>query len=250
MDIKMPAAFPGPDFQAFGIAASAIFPPILSDETLFDSQEKRRHFDWSWQAVRYRYRNCFNCNEDFKRLLARASELWQAGWSDEELIYEVERCIYQFFTSGLSIFDSFAFCLYFYGNALKPSGFPEVARPRDIRRDKTAQAFKNAFPEAALTGLLTGLPKDARFRQIDFVRNIVGHRVSGRRSVQVSSTTAADGTHTHWRKETWHLPGLTEALIFDEELLQRQLDGITGLLASLSSAAREFAESQRSAREA
>jgi len=56
MDITMPPAFPETDFRAFGIAATAFFPSVISDEALFDPMEKRRHFDWSWQAVRYRYR--------------------------------------------------------------------------------------------------------------------------------------------------------------------------------------------------
>ena len=80
------------------------------------------------------------------------------------------------------------------------------------------------------------------------MRNLVGHRISGRRSVRASSTIEKDGTHTHWREETWHLPGATERLLFDDELLQRHLDDVTGLLESLSAAAREFAEAEKSAR--
>jgi hypothetical protein len=55
--IIMPASPPETDFRAFGIAASAFFPGVISDEALFDPEEKRRHFDWSWQAVRCRYRS-------------------------------------------------------------------------------------------------------------------------------------------------------------------------------------------------
>lgn len=247
-DIVMPSTFPEADFRGFGIAASAFFPGVVSDEALFDPQEKRRHFDWSWQAVRYRYRSCAECNDEFKTLLAGASEMWKAGWGDEELTYKLERCVYQFFTSGLSIFDSLAFCLYFYGNSLEPGAFPEVGNPRVLTRSVTAKAFKSAFPQAAITGLLADLSKDAQFRTIDAVRNLVGHRISGRRSVRASSTAHPDGTHTHWREETWHLPGAAGQLQFDEELLQRQMDNITGLLAAFSSAAREFAEEQKAIR--
>lgn len=249
MDITMPATFPETDFRAFGIAATEFFPGLISDEALFDPQEKRRHFDSSWQAVRYRYRSCAECNDEFKALLGNpAGDWWKAGGTDEELVYKLERCIYVFFTSGLSVFDSLAFCLYFYGNALQPNAFPDVANPRSITRNATAKAFNAAFPQAPITGLLTGLPKDPRFRAIDAVRNLVGHRVSGRRSVRSSGTLDGDGTHTNWREETWHLPGAAEKLMFDEELLQRHLDDLTGLLESLSSAAREFAETQKLAR--
>jgi hypothetical protein len=79
-DILMPASFPESDFRAFGVAATAFFPGVISDEALFDPQEKRRHFDWSWQAVRYRYRSCGQCNDEFKALLANPSDMWKAGW--------------------------------------------------------------------------------------------------------------------------------------------------------------------------
>jgi hypothetical protein len=244
----MPASFSETDFRAFGIAATAFFPGVISDEALFDPEEKRRHFDWSWQAVRYRYRSCAECNDEFKALLANPSDMWKAGWGDEELTYQLERCIYQFFTSALSVFDSFAFCLYFYGNALEPGTFPDVANPRAITRHSTAKTFSTAFPKAAISGLLAALSKDARFSTIDTVRNLVGHRISGRRSVRSSSTIEVDGTPTHWREEVWHLPGAAGRLMFDEELLQRHLDDVTGLLVALSAAAHEFAVAEKAAR--
>ena len=249
----MPTSFPETKFREFALAARAFFPDLKTfagwEEMLYDPQEKHRQFDWSWQAVRYRYRSCTECNDEFKALLNdEASGRWKAGGSDEELVYKLERCIYQFFTSALSVFDSFAFCLYFYGNALEPKAFPEVGNPRAIKRSTTAKAFMAAFPQAAITGLMAGLSKDSRFGTIDIVRNLVGHRISGRRSVRASTTMQADGTYSHWREETWHLPGTEEKLTFDAELLQRQLDNITSLLAELSSAAREFAVAQKAVR--
>ncbi len=213
-DILMPASFPETDFRAYGIAASNSFLPMMSEENLFDPQERRRHFDWSWQAVRYRYRSCAECNEEFKALLANPSQSWQNEWGDEELLYKLERCIYVFFTSALSIFDSFAFGLYFYGNALQSGGFPLICTPRKIDRKKTGAAFQASFPSATITGLILSLQSDptlstndARFVAIDTVRNLVGHRISGRRSVRAWGTTHEDGTHTSTREDRWHLPG-------------------------------------------
>jgi hypothetical protein len=162
-DIIMPPSFPETDFRAFGIAATAFFPWVASDEALSDRQEKRRHFDWAGQAVRYRYLSCAECNDEFKSLFRGASEMLKAGWVDEELTYKLDRCIYVFFTSALSVFDSFAFGLYFYGNALKPGSFPKVGNPRAITRNATAKAFTAAFPQASITRLLAGLSKDSRF---------------------------------------------------------------------------------------
>jgi hypothetical protein len=249
MDIVMPPAFPETEFRAFGLAAQGFFPALMSNEALFDPQEKRRHFDWSWQAVRYRYRGCGECQDEFKSLLSNASDAWRAGWGDEELTYKLERCVYIFFMSGLSVFDSFAFCLYFLGNAMRPGAFPDVANPRKITRMATSRAFSATFPSAVITGLLANLPQDTRFGGIDAVRNLLAHRISGRRSVRSSSTLHKDGTYTtDLHEETWHLPGAAGMLVFDEQLLQRHLNDITDLLTSLASAAREFAENSQTAK--
>jgi hypothetical protein len=158
MDMVMPPAFPDTEFRAFLRAADKFFPALMSDEALFDPQEKRRHFEWSWQAVRYRYRSCSECQDEFKSLLANASEAWRAGWGDEELTYKVERCIYMFFMTGLSVFDSFAFCLYLLGHAMQPGDFPDVANPRSITRRGTAKAFGTAFPQAKKRGFWLPCP--------------------------------------------------------------------------------------------
>jgi hypothetical protein len=177
--------------------------------------------------VRYRYRSCTEACEEFKALLANPSPSWQNGWGDEELLYRLERCIYVFFMSALSVFDSFAFSLYFYGNALQSAAFPKITQPRKITRGSTAEAFAAAFPHDNITKLLAGLSDDAAFETIDMVRNLVGHRLSGRRSVRAWGTTHEDGSRTSTREETWHLPGAAHLLVFDEGMLQRQLDGIT-----------------------
>ena len=54
MNFAMPSSFPEVDFRAFGVAAAQFSPDLPSDEALCDPPEKRRHFDWWWQAVRYR----------------------------------------------------------------------------------------------------------------------------------------------------------------------------------------------------
>ena len=53
MDIAMPPTFPETELRAFDVAPSTFFPALMSGESLFDPLEKKRQFDWSWQAVRY-----------------------------------------------------------------------------------------------------------------------------------------------------------------------------------------------------
>ena len=249
MDFKMPCIFPDTEFRAFGIAAGRFFPALLSDEVLYDPLEKRRHFDWSWQAVRYRYRGCAECSEEFKALLDDASQAFVSGMGDEELTYRLERCIYAFFMSALSVFDSFALSVYFLGDAIKPGAFPDVVNPRKITRTTTHKAMSAAFPQDAITVLLGGLSQDARFASIDVIRNLLAHRISGRRSVRSSSTRHEDGTYTtDFHEETWHIPGAPGKLAFDRELLERHLADITALLSSLATAARTFAEAHQPAK--
>lgn len=243
MNFNTPSTFPDSEFRAFGIAAAQFLPGLLSDEVLYDPLEKRRHFDLSWQAVCYRYRSCAECNEEFKTLLDHPSEAWQSGWGDEEFTYKLERCIYVFFVSALSVFDSFALCLYFLGNAMRPAAFPDVANPRKITRSSTQRAMTAAFPHDPLIGSLNGLTQDARFMTLEDIRNVLAHRLSGRRSVRASSTLHEDGSSTRdFHEETWHIPGAPTKLNFDRELLQRHLTDVTELLSSLSVAARAFAE--------
>jgi hypothetical protein len=185
----MPTEFPEIQFRAFGIGASGFFPRLLSDEDLYDPLERRRHFERACQAVRYRYRLCAECNDEFKALLANASELWRAWSADEEQNYKLERCIYVFFMSGLSVFESFGFCLYFLGNALRPTDFPHVGKPKRITLGATTKAFTAAFPQAEITRCLANLLRKPEFTSIDAIRNILAHRLSGRRGIQSFTRT-------------------------------------------------------------
>ena len=85
---------------------------------------------------------------------------------------------------------------------------------------------------------------DARFSAIDELRNILGHRLSGRRSVRSSGTLHEDGTHTtDFHEETWHIPGAAVSLTFDPDMLQRVLDDIAVLVKTLTEASLNSAKS-------
>jgi hypothetical protein len=164
---------------------------------------------------------------------------------DEKVNYAVERCIYVFFVSGLSVFESFGFGLYFLGHCLKPDEFPHVSKPRRINLAATSKAFTVAFPCAAISRHLEELSSSPEFTTIDGIRNILAHRLSGKRNIRSWGTTHPDGTHTLTREEAWHLPGLDSELVFDDGLIQRHLDEITRLLTVLVLAALEFVENHR-----
>jgi hypothetical protein len=244
MDIAMPPAFPADEFRAFGLAASSFFPPILSEQSLYDPLERTTHFNWSYQAVLYRYRICAETADEFKTLLCDASDEWREGWFgwDENLNYKLERCIYVFFMSALSVFESFGFCLYFLGSALKRSDFPFCDSPKKITLTATSAAFAKTFPHTEIASRLADLLQTPDFTSVDAFRNILAHRVSGRRSIQVSTTVHSGGAVTPTRKETWHIPGSLVALEFNEQMLHTYLAQLTVQLLSLVTAARDFTQ--------
>jgi hypothetical protein len=240
MFITLPPSFPTDKFQEFGLLASVFFPKILSDEDLNDPLQRQLHFNRSWMAVAYRYRACAEHNEEFKTLLRDASELWKEWGADEEQNYKLEKCLYGFFTNGLSVFESLGYCLYFIGAALRPGDFPHVQEPKKITLDRTAKAFKIAFPNLSITNRLAALPQEPEFKRLDAVRNILAHRLGGRRHVRGQGVMHSDGTFTHTREEFWYIPGSSDAMAFDDEMIQRCLDGLTGLLTSIVGASTEF----------
>jgi hypothetical protein len=97
-------------------------------------------------------------------LFAKPSESWSVGWMDEELNYKIERCIYVFFMSALSVLESFVFCPYFIGNAICPNDFLNFDKPRQINLATTRKAFAVAFPHAAITQKLLELSKTPEYR--------------------------------------------------------------------------------------
>ncbi len=244
MFIKMPSTFPQDKFQEFGKYATERLPKLLSDEYLADRHQRRQHFDRAWMAVCYRYRACSECNEEFKALLLNASDLWSEWNDDEEQNYKLERCLYEFFVSGLSVFESFAFCLYFLGSAIRLVDFCLVCNPKRITLEGTIKAFRSAFPSAAITTRLATLPDDPGFKAIHAVRNILAHRLTGRRNVR-DEIVVDGGASTHTRAAVWHVQGSDEEPEFDEQMVQHCLDEITTLLSLLIEAADEFAQNSR-----
>jgi len=239
----MPPAFPETEFRELWELTHQLLPKWLSEQHLNDPARKREHFEQSWEAVRHRYLLCSSSNEDFRKLLAEPSEMWQAGWEDRALAYELERCIYVFFMSALSIFESFAYNLYFLGSIIDPDGFPQVCSPKNITLKITRKDFEERFEVAEITGELVLLAKSDEFARIDEIRNILAHRLSGRRTVSSQIRINPDGTDTESREEKWFLPGTSQQLLFDENLLQGFLNGITNRVKRLVSGALGFVAS-------
>jgi len=247
MNFDLPAGFPQNEFREFGKLAATLFPATLSDEDLDDSLQRRLHFQGAWLAVCYRYRACAEQNSAFNSVFDKAmsSDLWREWSEGEDHNYELEQCLYGFFMNALSVLESFGFCLYFVGAMIDVQNFPKTSNPRGITLKTTHAAFEAAFPNSSVTAYLAQMAKDPGFTRIDTIRNLLAHRLTGRRNIRSFGSTHPDGTYTEKREELWYLPGLNEEIFFDKQLVQRHLDDVTRLLTTLTSASLEFVKSQQ-----
>jgi hypothetical protein len=88
------------------------------------------------------------------------------------------------------------------------------------------------------------LLKDSGFKRIEDIRNILAHRLVGRRHIRDYGTTRPDGIR---REEFWHIIDLGEDLEFNDELLQRHFNEVNSSLTELIMASLEFVKSLRPA---
>jgi len=248
MNFVMSPTFPQDAFQQFGEIASSFFPGPVSDENLYDPCAKLTHFQGAWLAVRYRYQACWEQNEAFKVLFAdaMASDLYREWSVGEEYNYPLEQSVYTFFTNALSVFESLGFCLYFLGAMIDPKkeNFPDAASPKRITLKATCTAFNAGFSYASISSRLMELLKDSGFKRIEDIRNILAHRLVGRRHIRDYGTTRPDGIR---REEFWHIIDLGEDLEFNDELLQRHFNEVNSSLTELIMASLEFVKSLRPA---
>jgi hypothetical protein len=82
----------------------------------------------------------------------------------------------------------------------------------------TAKGFAASFPNANITQSLTVLSKEPEFVALEERRNILAHRLSGRRSVRSRGTVLLDGAYESTWAEGWYMPGSDE-LTFEEGML-------------------------------
>jgi len=231
----LPSTFPEHIFQEFRQCAAKLFP--TSDQA--ENSPERTQFVLSSLAAGYRYRTCVECNEEFRVLVINAPEMWREWNHDPEHAYKVERCLYTFLMSAVSVFESLAFCLYFVGSRISLKNFADIQKPHRINLNSASKSYAAAFPQELITVELAALPQKPEFKTIDSARNLLAHRVSGMRSMHRSSIRELNGSVTHKKKEVWYVPEKVE-LKFDEDLLQGQLHWVSSMLATLLRASRDF----------
>jgi len=129
--------------------------------------------------------------------------------------------------NGLSVFESFGFCLYFIGNAVAPTQFVHVKEPITLRT--ITDAFRAAFSNTGISDRLACLRNHSEFCKLDSIRNILAHRISDMRSVRSYSVRELDGAITGCSPLTRRRGASIRWGI--ATLLQHELNAITSTLA-------------------
>jgi hypothetical protein len=83
---------------------------------------------------------------------------------------------------------------------------------------------------------------------MESIRNILAHRLTGRRNVRGYGIVTSDRSAIHMKEEVWNVPGSDAELIFDDQLIETHLEGIASLLTSLTDASVEFVKANRPAK--
>jgi hypothetical protein len=150
LNLRMPESFPHEEFIEFWKQAGMVHLPYLVDVTgkkvslepklIRDDPRLAGPIESAWNAVRYRYRACAECNEEFKGILGENSTTSRESAIDGvrgESSYRLERCLYNFFVNSISVFDSFGFCLYYVGRERQRDAFRHASQPRKISLRET-----------------------------------------------------------------------------------------------------------------
>lgn len=168
--ISMPADFPARDHEAIHEHCKPKMtpnPPLATHWSEYSA---------AWNAIAYRFRAVADHDEEFKAAITRQEH------SDR---YRQERELFNFFVSGLSTIETFAYGLYFLASATRPIEFP-INKPRSITLTATARQFANTFPTCAITSRLAAVEKDSAFEEWRDIRNILAHRCSPGRILHLS----------------------------------------------------------------
>ncbi len=225
--ILVSGGFPVADFAAFMGAAHRYV-----NKT--DIYEDAADFLGSWQAVRFRYRAAIESANDLKTLLLSGD--LPTMLTIDERVYQVERRIATFFASGLSVFDSLAYCLYFFGKEFAPQEFPLVSTPYKIDLKSTQTSYCNAFAAKTITAELVALTTKPDYLELQRTRNVLLHRLAG----QLMFARPANGDRNSVL-ELWNIRGASTVTI-GPEMLGDRVSKIAMLLTPIVSAAKTFAE--------
>jgi hypothetical protein len=173
---------PPPDFPA------ADFEAIYTKITPRSSHSAHTRFVGAWNAISYRYKAVTECEVQFTASIVR-----DGPGPGQPIRYEQERDLFNFFSSGVSVFDAFCFGAFAIGAHTGSTYFQLVTDTdeRKVNWKRLIDAYTKSFANDPITPLLNSIDADGALAALRDARNILMHRAVPPRQIGVSIGSVA-----------------------------------------------------------
>lgn len=212
--------------------------PVRPYEIVYQLVAERRgtdplyeHHAGAWNALAYRYRTAVDSGDTFVDCITV-----HGATPPPEQRYLQERVLFEFFSSGFSVFESAFYGLYTIGALIVPASFPlsSAKDQQSVSPVRARDAFTRAFPEDPILTVFSTLFGDTEYQQWREIRNVLTHRTAPGRRVYValgSENTPA----TEWKLNDRPL---------DQSITSKGLQELSRLLDYLLTGTAAFAEAR------
>ena len=164
--------------QILGVNPPPDFPATLFEEIESKVKELRRkgllekenwsEFAQGWNGVGYRFLFLCDYDKDFSSVSRQ---------TDHTELYKQNKALFSFFSSARSLFENYAYCLYFLGNGLRSSDFPTDDKSlKRVYFGAVACKYSCLFPSEAVTNVLSSIESSDYFEAINEIRIEGFHR--------------------------------------------------------------------------
>jgi hypothetical protein len=171
--LSVPAEFPKKNYEA-------VHSLIVKK---FGSHPLYEHYAGAWNSLAYRYRGAVDSGFLFVSLLDK-----HGASPPAQERYLQEKALFEYFSSGFSVFESFFYGMYSICAFTDPVKFV-LASPKDQQRvspSSTKQAFDKAFVGDPILSVFNDLFADPEYQRWREIRNILTHRTAPGRRIYVS----------------------------------------------------------------
>lgn len=189
------------------------------------------HYAGAWNALSYRFRAAV----DYGNFLVESLKKHGSTPLPEER-YIQERILFDFFSSGFSVFESSFYGLYAIGAFISPADF-SLASGKDqqhVTPNSTKDAFARAFSNDPIVTEFEKLFSDPEYQQWREIRNILTHRTAPGRRIYVSFGND-NAPATEWKLNNKPL---------DESIASKGRQELSRLLTHLLTATATFVETK------
>lgn len=178
-----------PPLRGNGLIASDDF-PVVPYESIYEIVVAKQaghpayeHFAGAWNALAYRYKATVDSGE---ALVASFKAYGLSPQPSER--YGQERLLFEFFSSGFSVFESLFYGLFALGVFLDPKFFSLLTAKDQqmVTPSRTKAAFVKAFPGDVILNELDALLADTAYQRWREIRNVLTHRAAPGRTMYVS----------------------------------------------------------------